>query len=76
MSTPHRAPQRPTACGASDAVGDGIAHAHKDDWDRRRLPLESNRRQGTICQDDVRLQADQLLREGWYPIDVTDEVIE
>jgi hypothetical protein len=35
------------------------------------LPLEGNGRRGRGCQDDVRLQADQLLGERSYPIDVT-----
>src|SRR5215471_5681764 len=54
-----------------DALGDGIAHAHKDDWDRPRLPLEGNGRRGRVCQDDVGLQADQFLRVRSYPIGVT-----
>ena len=54
-----------------DAAGDGVAHVRKDDRDRPRLPLEGNRRRGRVCQDDVGLQADQLLRERSYPIDVT-----
>src|SRR5262249_14741348 len=54
-----------------DAAGDGVGHAHKDDRDRPRLPLEGNRRLGGACQDDVRLQADQLPRERSYPIVVS-----
>jgi hypothetical protein len=38
---------------------------------RSRLPLEGNGRRGTGWHDDVGLQADQLLRERSYPIDVT-----
>jgi len=53
-----------------DAAGDGVAPA-KDDWDRPRLPLEGDGRRGRVCQDDVRLQADQLCGERSYPIDVT-----
>src|SRR5262249_27656273 len=53
-----------------DAAGDGIDRARKDDRDRPRLPLDGSRRQGPGCYDDVGLQADQLLREHWYPIDV------
>src|SRR5215471_10550922 len=33
--------------------------------------LEGNGRRGRVCQDDVGLQADQLLREPSYSIDVT-----
>src|SRR5439155_14922369 len=54
-----------------DAAGDGVARARKDDRDRPRLPLDGNGRRGPVCQDDVGLQADQLLRERSYPIDVT-----
>src|SRR6516164_1382149 len=43
----------------------------KNDRDRPRLPLRSNGRLGPIGQDDVGLQADQLLRERSYPIGVT-----
>src|SRR6516165_4044789 len=53
-----------------DAAGDGIARARKDDRDRPRLPLEGNGRRGRVCHYDVGLQADQLLRERSYPIDV------
>jgi hypothetical protein len=52
-----------------DAAGDGVARARKDDRDRPRLPLEGNGRRGRACQDDVGLQADQLLCERSYPID-------
>ena len=52
-------------------VSDGVAHARKDDRDRAPLPLEGNGRRGRDCQDDVRLQADQLLGERSYPIVVT-----
>ena len=48
----------------------GSPHEHKDDRDRPRLPLQGNGRWGRVCQDDFRLQADQLLRERSYPIDV------
>jgi hypothetical protein len=54
-----------------EAAGDGVAHARKDDRDRPRLPLEGNGRRERGCQDDVGLQADQLLRECSYPIDVS-----
>src|SRR5215471_10376482 len=54
-----------------NAAGDGVAHGHKDDWNRPRLPLDGNGRYVRACQDDVGLQADQLLREGSYPIVVT-----
>src|SRR5439155_24027539 len=43
----------------------------KDDRDRPRLPLEGSGRPVPGCQEDVGLQADQLLRERWYPIGVT-----
>jgi hypothetical protein len=46
------------APAVDDTLRDGVAHACKDDRDRPRL-------------DDVGLQADQLLRERSYPIDVT-----
>ena len=55
---------------ALDAAGDGITHARKHDRDRPRLPLEGNGRRGPVCQDDIGLQADQLLREHSYPIHV------
>src|SRR5262252_8180595 len=54
-----------------EAAGDGIGHAYKDDRDRPRLPLEGSGRWDRACQDDVGLEADQLLRERLYPIDVT-----
>ena len=54
-----------------DAAGDGVGHGHKDDRDRLRLPLEGSGRRGPRLSDDVGLQADQLLRERSYPIDVT-----
>ena len=54
-----------------DPASDGVAHARKDDRDRPRLPLDGNSRRGRACHDDVRLQADQLLRERSHPIDVT-----
>jgi hypothetical protein len=44
-------------------------HVHKDNRDSPRLQLEGSGRRGRNCQDDVGLQADQLLRERWYPID-------
>jgi hypothetical protein len=46
-----------------EAAGDGIAHVHKDDRDRPRLPLEGSGHRGPGCHDDVRLQAGQLMRE-------------
>ena len=46
---------------------DGIAHVRKDDRDRPRRPQGGN----AVCQDDVGLQADQLLRERSHPINVT-----
>src|SRR5262249_23480281 len=47
-----------------------ITHVRKDDRDRPGLPLDGGgRRPG--CQDNVGLQADQLLRERSYPIDVS-----
>src|SRR6516165_9016966 len=52
-----------------DAGGYGVAQA-RDDRDRLRLPLEGNSRRRRACHDDVGLQADQLLREHSYPIDV------
>jgi hypothetical protein len=54
-----------------DAADDGIAHVRKNDRDRPRLPLEGNGRRGRVCQDGVWFQADQLLRERLYPIDVS-----
>src|SRR6516225_4200899 len=50
-----------------DAAGDGIGQA-KDNRDRPRLPLEGNGYRGPVCQNDVGLQADQVLRERPYPI--------
>src|SRR5262245_54382909 len=54
-----------------DAAGDGIAYARKDDWDRPCFPLEGSGRRDPVCQDDVGLQAGQLLRERSYSIVVT-----
>src|SRR6516165_8992391 len=54
-----------------DAAGDGITHVHKDDRDRPRLPLDGNGRRGPARHDDVGFQADQLVCERWYPIDVS-----
>jgi hypothetical protein len=45
--------------------------ARKDDRDRPRFPLEGYGRLQPACEDDVGLQADQLLRERWCPIGVT-----
>jgi hypothetical protein len=56
---------------SDEAARDRIAHVRKDDRDRPRLPLDSNGRRGPVCEDDVGLQADQLLRERSYPIVVT-----
>src|SRR5262249_43022312 len=56
---------------SDDAAGDGVGHARKDDRDRLRLPLDGKSRRGPACQDDVGLQADQLLRERSYPIGVS-----
>src|SRR5437763_9710871 len=50
-----------------DAAGDGIAHVRKNDRDLPRRPLEGSGRRDPVCQDDVGLQADQLLRERSYP---------
>src|SRR5262249_26990117 len=36
------------------------------------LPLDGSGRRGPGCHDDVRFQADQLLRGRSYPIDVSD----
>ena len=36
-----------------------------------RCPLDGNGRRGRVGQDDVGLQADQLVRERSYPTDVT-----
>jgi hypothetical protein len=54
-----------------EPAGDGVAQVRKDNRDRARLPLEGNGRRGRVCHYDVGLQADQLLRERSYPIDVT-----
>jgi hypothetical protein len=35
------------------------------------LPLDGSGRRDPVCQDDVGLQAYQLLRERSYPIDVS-----
>src|SRR6516164_2770119 len=35
------------------------------------VPLDGNGPRGRACHDDVGLQADQLVRERSYPIDVT-----
>src|SRR6516225_5631218 len=56
-----------------NALADGVGHVRKDDRDGPRLPLDVNGRRGPDYQDDVGLQADQLLRERSYPIDVTTE---
>src|SRR5215468_2536292 len=53
-----------------DAADDGVGQVRKDDRDRPRLPLDGGGRRGPVYQDDVGLQADQLLREPSYPIDV------
>jgi hypothetical protein len=42
----------------------------KDDRDRPRLPLDGNGRRAPVCQDDVGLQGDQLLRGRSHPIGV------
>jgi hypothetical protein len=55
----------------NDALGDRVGHASKDDRNRPRLPLDGDGRRGAAWHDDVGLQADQLLRERSYPIDVT-----
>jgi len=54
-----------------NAAGDGVAHVRKDDRDRPRFPLDGDGLQGRVCQDDVGLRADQLLREYSYPIGVS-----
>src|SRR6516162_8476089 len=54
----------------NDAAGDGVGPHCKDDRDRPGLPLDGNGRSGPDCQNDVGLQADQLLRKRSYPIDV------
>jgi hypothetical protein len=53
-----------------DAAGNGVTHVRKDDRDRPRLPLNGSGRRSRVCQDDVGLQADQLLSELSYRIDV------
>jgi hypothetical protein len=53
-----------------DAADDGIDHARKYDRDRSRLPLDGKGRHGPPRQNDVGLQADQLLRKRSHPIDV------
>jgi hypothetical protein len=53
-----------------DAAGDRVAQAHKDDWDRRRLPLEGSGRRGSVCHENVGSQADQSLCERSNPIGV------
>ena len=67
---PYPDPARPVEL-RDDAAGDGIDHAHKDDRDRPGLPLDGSGRRARVCQNDVGLQADQFLRERWYPIGVT-----
>jgi hypothetical protein len=32
----------------------GVGHVRKDDWDRRRFPLDGDGRRGSVCHDDVR----------------------
>src|SRR6516162_7449036 len=54
-----------------DAACDGVARGHKDDRDRLRLPLKGSGCRDRSCQNDVGLQADQLLLESSCPIDVT-----
>src|SRR6516162_4613688 len=54
----------------NEAADDGVAHARKDDRDRPRLPLEGKNRRSRVCEDDVGLQADQLLGERRYPIGI------
>ena len=54
-----------------DAQGDRVGHARKDDRDRPRLPLDGNGRRGLAYQEDVGLQADQLVRERSYSIVIT-----
>jgi hypothetical protein len=55
---------------AGQTAGGGFAR-RKDDRDRPSFPLDGSGRRGRACQDDVGFQADQLLRERLYPIDVT-----
>ena len=47
---------------------DGAAPGRKGDRNRPRLPLQGNGRRSPVCQDDVGLQADQLLRQSPYPM--------
>ena len=47
---------------------DGAAPGRKGDRNRPRLPLQGNGRRSPACQDDVGLQADQLLRQSPYPM--------
>src|SRR5262249_654839 len=54
-----------------EAAADGIGHVRHDDRDRPRLPVDGNGPRGPGCHDDVGSQADQLLRERSYPIDIT-----
>src|SRR5262249_53480972 len=56
---------------AEPRAGGRLAHIREDNRDRRRLPLEGGGQGGRICQYDVWLQADQLLRERSYAIVVT-----
>src|SRR6516162_5852243 len=58
----------PTRTVDDDAAGDGVAH--KNNWDRASLPLDGNSRRGRGCQNNVGLQADQLLRKRSYPIGI------
>jgi hypothetical protein len=48
----------------------GSLRFRKDDRDRRGLALGRSGHRGRDCQDDVGLQADQLVRKRSYPIDV------
>src|ERR1700730_1027886 len=54
----------------NDALGDRVGHARNDDRNRPRLSLEGNGRGGPGWHDDVGLQADQLLGDRSYLIDV------
>src|SRR6516165_5821863 len=56
-----------------DAACDGVGHACKDDRNRPSLPLDGSGGHAPACQDDVGLQADQLLRERSCSIDVIAE---
>jgi hypothetical protein len=71
VAKPVTFPPPPGVDPRGDADGDRIDRDRKDDRDRPRLPLEGSGRRGRVCQDEVGLQADQLLRERLYPIDVT-----